>query len=89
MDAFVDTLARRLASFDRRPIEAATNLVNQVSLPTVDRLFDGRNAFAASIAWPETRRRVAALFEREMQREGDLEDRCGAHLPSLLDGDGD
>src|SRR5229473_2603020 len=32
LDGFVDALARRIASFDRRAIAAAKNLVNQVSL---------------------------------------------------------
>ncbi|MER7840239.1 enoyl-CoA hydratase/isomerase family protein [Streptomyces sp. NPDC096040] len=85
LDGFVDTLARRLASFDRRPIEVAKNLVNQVSLPSIDRLLDGRNAFAPALAWPETQQRVAALFKRGMQQEGDLENRFGAHLAHLLD----
>ncbi|MER5689365.1 enoyl-CoA hydratase/isomerase family protein [Streptomyces sp. NPDC002205] len=85
LDGFVDTLARRIASFDRRPIETAKNLVNQVSLPPVDRLLDGRNAFAATLAWPETQQRVAALFKHGMQQEGDLENRFGAHLATLLD----
>jgi enoyl-CoA hydratase/carnithine racemase len=39
-DGFVDALARRIASFDRRAIAAAKNLVNQVSLPSADRLLD-------------------------------------------------
>ncbi|MFD7757870.1 enoyl-CoA hydratase/isomerase family protein [Streptomyces sp. NPDC056661] len=85
LDGFVDTLARRLASFDRRPIEAAKNLVNQVSLPPLDRLLDGRNAFLATLAWPETQQRVAALFKRGMQQEGDLENRFGAHVADLRD----
>src|ERR1700758_943005 len=34
LDGFVDTLARRIASFDRRPIAAAKHLVDQVSLPS-------------------------------------------------------
>jgi enoyl-CoA hydratase/carnithine racemase len=85
LDDFVDGLARRLASFDRRPIEAAKNLVNQVSLPPVDRLLDGRNTFTASLAWPETQQRVAALFERGLQQRGDLEYRLGARLADRLD----
>src|SRR5246127_2659163 len=32
LDAFVDALARRISSFDKRSIAAAKNLVNQVSL---------------------------------------------------------
>ncbi|WP_082982991.1 enoyl-CoA hydratase/isomerase family protein [Mycobacterium sp. 1423905.2] len=85
LDGFVDTLARRLASFDRRTIETAKNLVNQVSLPPIDRLLDGRNAFTASLAWPETQQRLNALFERGLQKEGDLEQRLGTHLVDVLD----
>ncbi|MGW5482770.1 enoyl-CoA hydratase/isomerase family protein [Streptomyces sp. NPDC004008] len=85
LDDFVDALARRLASFDRGPIEAAKNLVNQVSLPPVEQLLDGQATFATTLKWPETRQRVAALFERGMQQEGDLENRFGAHLAHLLD----
>src|ERR1700719_137652 len=40
LDSFVDALARRIASFDRRAITAAKNLVNHVSLPPTDRLLD-------------------------------------------------
>jgi len=38
LDGFVEALARRIASFDRRALAAAKNLVNQVSLPPADRL---------------------------------------------------
>src|SRR5467141_1458780 len=34
LDGFVDALATRIASFDRRPIAAAKKLINDVSLPT-------------------------------------------------------
>src|SRR5258706_9125300 len=40
LDGFVDALARRVASFDRRAIAAAKNLINQVSLPSAERLLD-------------------------------------------------
>ena len=85
LDGFVDDLARRIASFDRRPIETAKNLINQGSLPPVDRLLDARNSFATALTWPETHQRVHALFKRGLQQEGDLENRFGAHLASLLD----
>src|SRR5262249_11153286 len=45
LDGFVDVLARRIASFDRRPLARAKNLINQVSLPSADRLLDALNAF--------------------------------------------
>jgi enoyl-CoA hydratase/carnithine racemase len=85
LDNFVDEFARRIASFDRRPIAAAKNLINEVSLPSVERLLAGRNAFAGALTWPESRRRIQALFQRGMQQEGDLENRFGAHLSALLE----
>lgn len=85
LDAFVDGLARRIASFDRRPIETAKNLVNRTTLPSVDMLLEGRSAFATTLGWPETQQRVAALFRLGMQQEGDLENRLGARLATFLD----
>jgi hypothetical protein len=57
LDGFVDVLARRIASFDRRPIAAAKNLINQVSLPSADRLLDALNAFQTAPTWPLARLR--------------------------------
>ena len=76
---------RRIASFDRRPIAAAKNLINDVSLPSVDRLLDARNAFATTLTWPETQQRVHTLLKRELQQEGDLENHFGARVATLLD----
>ena len=85
LDGFVDALARRIASFDRRPIEAAKNLINQVSLPSVDRLLDGSNSFLTAVTWPEAQRRFKALFERGLNQPGDTENRFGELLGTLLD----
>lgn len=85
LDRFVDALARRIASFDRRPIEAAKNLVNQVSLPCVERLLDGSNSFLTAVTWPEAQRRFEALFERGLNKPGDTENRYGELLGTLLD----
>src|SRR6201981_2328410 len=35
LDGFVDAMARRIASFDRRAIAARKNIINQVSLPAL------------------------------------------------------
>ena len=53
LDGFVDALARRIASFDRRPIAAAKKLVNQVSLPSADHPLDGLNSFLTALTWSE------------------------------------
>jgi enoyl-CoA hydratase/carnithine racemase len=85
LDGFVDALARRIASFDRRPIAAAKNLINQVSLPSADRLLDALNAFQTALTWPETQQRVQALLKRRLQRDGDFEKRWPAVLGTLLE----
>src|SRR5258705_12267252 len=85
LDAFVDVLARRIASFDRRPIAAAKNLINQVSLPSADRLLDALNSFTTALTWPETQRRFQALRDRGLNRPGEMENRFGELLGTLLD----
>src|SRR5246500_32785 len=84
LDGFVDMLARRIASFDRRPIAAAKNLVNQVSLPPVDSLLDALNSFATALTWPEAQQRFQALFNRGLGQPGEMEDRFGELLATLL-----
>src|SRR6266705_1945023 len=85
LDGFVDVLARRIASFDRRPIAAAKNLVNQVSLPSADRLLDALNSFTTALTWPEAQRRFQALRDRGLNRPGEMENRFGELLGTLLD----
>src|SRR5712675_66003 len=85
LDSFVDALARRIASFDRRAIAAAKNLVNQVSLPSADRLLDAITSFETALTWPETQQRIQALLKRGLQREDDFENRWPALLDTLLE----
>src|ERR1700722_3134825 len=85
LDGFVDALARRIASFDRRPIAAAKNLINQVSLPSADGLLDGLNSFLTALTWPETQHRIQALLKRGLQRDSDFEKRWPEVLGSLLE----
>src|SRR3984893_10546898 len=85
LDGFVDALARRIASFDRRAIAAAKNLVNEVSLPSADRLLDALNSFENALTWPEAQRRIQALLERGLQKDRDFENRWPALLGTLLE----
>src|SRR6266550_6683163 len=85
LDSFVDALARRIASFDRRAIAAAKSLVNQVSLPSADRLLDALNSFQTALTWPEAQQRIQALLERGLQREVDFENRWPEVLGTLLE----
>ena len=85
LDAFVDTLARRIASFDRRALSAAKTLVNNVSLPSADRLLDGLASFQAALMWTETQRRIEALLKRGLQRDSDFERTWPEVLGTLLE----
>jgi enoyl-CoA hydratase/carnithine racemase len=85
LDGFVDALARRIASFDRRAIVAAKNLINQVSLPSADRLLDALNSFQTALTWPEAQQRIQALLERGLQQDIDFEKRWPEVLGTLLD----
>jgi len=85
LDGFVDALARRIASFDRRAIASAKVLVNQVSLPSADRLLDGLNSFETALTWPEAQLRIKTLLERGLQRDSDFETRWPEVLGTLLE----
>jgi enoyl-CoA hydratase/carnithine racemase len=85
LDAFVDELARRIASFDGRAISAAKRLINQVSLPSADQLLDALNSFQTALTWTETQRRVQVLLMRGLQQDRDFERRWPADLGSLLE----
>jgi enoyl-CoA hydratase/carnithine racemase len=85
LDDFVDALARRIASFDRRAITAAKNLVNQVSLPSTDRLLDAITSFENALTWPETQRRVQAVLKLGLQQDADFEKRWPEVLGLLLE----
>jgi len=85
LDGFVDALARRIASFDRRALAAAKDLVNQVSLPSADSLLEALNSFETALTWPETQQRVEALFKRGLQRNSDFEKRWTEVLGTLLE----
>src|SRR5246500_3741449 len=85
LDGFVDALARRIASFDRRAIAAAKNLVNQVSLPSADRLLAAITSFEAALTWPETQQRIQSVLERGLQRDPDFENRWPEVLGTLVE----
>jgi enoyl-CoA hydratase/carnithine racemase len=85
LDAFVDNLARRIASFDQCPIAAAKSLVNKVSLPPVEGLLDELNSFRIALTWPETLLRFKAAFARGLNKPGDFEMRFGELVATLTE----
>src|SRR5216684_474520 len=85
LDGFVDALARRIGSFDRRALAAAKNLVNQVSLPPSDRLLDAFTSFGAALTWPAAQHRIRAVVERGLQRDADFEKSWPEALGTLVE----
>ncbi len=88
LDSFVDALARRIASFDRRALAAAKNLVNHVSLPSADRLLDAFTSFGTALTWPEAQHRIQAVLERGLQRDADFEKTWPEVLGNLVESEG-
>jgi enoyl-CoA hydratase/carnithine racemase len=85
LDGFVDALAHRIASFDRRAIAAAKNLVNHVSLPSADRLLAAITSFGTALTWPEAQQRIQNVLQRGLQRDSDFETRWPEVLGTLLE----
>jgi enoyl-CoA hydratase/carnithine racemase len=80
LDDFVDTLARRLASFDRQPLSEAKRLVNRTSLPAPEDFVETLEVFLGAAAWPSTRERRVRLVARAKEAGLDFEMLMGYHL---------
>src|SRR6266436_5876809 len=73
LDGFVDALARRIGSFDRPALAAAKHLVNEVSLPSADRLLAAFTSFGTALGWPAAQNRVKVVLERGLQSDTTFE----------------
>lgn len=80
LDAYVDRVATRIASFDHRPLAEVKALINRSTLPSETDLEAGRDAFRAALTWPEAHERVRRLLRRGMQQRGELEYRLGEQI---------
>jgi enoyl-CoA hydratase/carnithine racemase len=83
LDGFVDTLARRIASFDKWAIANTKRLVNAASLPPDVEIAAGWDTCMASIPRPAAQGRIKALFEEGFHKPGDAEDRLGFYVGRL------
>jgi len=73
LDSFVDTLARRIASFDKQSIGEIKALVNQASLPPDDAIAAEWASFIASVQRPAAQRLIGKLMEAGLQKSADVE----------------
>jgi len=77
LDAFVDALATRIASFDKQTIMDTKRLVNVASLPPDIEIQSGWDACVASMGRPATQQRIKTLLDRGFCKPGDAENRLG------------
>src|SRR6516164_8591884 len=77
LDGFVDALATRIASFDKKTLAHTKRLVNVASLPPDIEIESGWNACVASMAQPATQQRIKWLLERGFCKPGDAENHLG------------
>jgi enoyl-CoA hydratase/carnithine racemase len=79
LDGFVDSLATRIAGFDRQTIADTKRLVDRASLPPDAEMQPGWAAFIASVQRPGAQARLKRLIEKGLQQPGDVERTLGHH----------
>jgi enoyl-CoA hydratase/carnithine racemase len=83
LDDFVDALAVRISTFDKRAIAETKALVDVNSLPPDAEIAPEWDAFLAALARPAAQARLTTLFERGFHEPGDVETRLGHHVGLL------
>jgi enoyl-CoA hydratase/carnithine racemase len=83
LDTFVDSLATRIASFDKQAIAETKRLVDLNSLPPDSEIVPEWDAFIASMGRPAAQARLRALFDQGFHQPGDVENRLGFHVGTL------
>jgi enoyl-CoA hydratase/carnithine racemase len=83
LDGFVDELARRIASFDKRAIAETKRIVDLNTLPSDAEIAPEWTAFVASLARPAAQARLSVLFKQGFHAPGDVENRLGYYVGQL------
>src|SRR5499425_2950407 len=83
LDAFVDALATRIASFDKQAISETKRFVDVASLPPDYEIAPEWNVCFASIMRPAAQERIRTLMDRGLHKPGDVENRLGHYLGEL------
>ena len=89
LDSFVDTLVRRLASFDREVLAAAKAQINRFGTPTATELQSSNDMFFSTLAWPSAQARRAKVRNIGYGVPSDFELNFGRYLPALGRADDD
>jgi len=83
LDAFVDALVRRLASFERETLGAAKAQVNRFGMPTAAELQSSNEMIFPMLAMPDAQARRPKLRDIGYGAQSDFELNFGRYLPSF------
>lgn len=83
LDGFVESLATRIASFDKQAISETKRFADVASLPPDYEIAPEWDVCLASILRPVAQKRIGMLMERGFHKPGDVEDRLGYHVGQL------
>jgi enoyl-CoA hydratase/carnithine racemase len=83
LDAFVESLATRIASFDKQAISETKHFVDVASLPPDFEIAPEWDVCLASIMRQAAQERIRKLLERGFHQPGDVEDRLGYYVGQL------
>jgi len=83
LDAFVDALATRIASFDKRAISETKRFVDVASVPPDFEIAPEWDVCFASIMRPPAQERIKRLMELGFHKPGDVEERLGYYVGQL------
>jgi enoyl-CoA hydratase/carnithine racemase len=83
LDVFVDSLAKRIATFDKQALNETKRFVDVASLPSDYEAGAEMVVCYASVGRPETQRRIKLLLDRGLHKSGDVETRLGYHVGQL------
>lgn len=83
LDAFVDTIARRIARFDKQSISEIKRLVDASSLPPNEAIAAEWDGFIGSVKRPAAQQRIKQLMELGLQEKADVEIRLAHHTGTL------
>jgi enoyl-CoA hydratase/carnithine racemase len=83
LDPFVDSLARRISSFDKQAIAETKRLVDVNSLPPDAEIAPEWDAFTRSLERPAAQARIRSLFELGFHKAGDVENQLEYYTGTL------
>ena len=83
LDTFVEALATRIASFDKRAISETKRFADVASLPPDFEIAPEWDVCFASIMRPAAQERIKKLLELGLHKPGDVENRLGHYVGRL------